>query len=136
MRELLAKNIDPLEEKSIQQQNEKRKVSIPTFQSAAETLHPTLLPGWKNVKHGKQWITTLQTHAFPILGVKTLDTINAADIAETLSPIWLFHPTTAKRVKQRIYTVMEWGLEHGYCKVNPVDVVAHLLSQQNKLLTL
>ncbi|STR23064.1 tyrosine-type recombinase/integrase [Klebsiella oxytoca] len=135
MREQLAKNVDPLEEKSIQQQNEKQKASIPTFQSAAEKLHPTLLPGWKNVKHGKQWITTLQTHAFPILGVKTLDTINAADIAETLFPIWLSHPATAKRVKQRIYTVMEWGLAQGYCKINPVDVVAHLLPQQNKLLT-
>ncbi|MBS0847870.1 hypothetical protein [Citrobacter sp. JGM124] len=98
IREQLAKNIAPLEEKSIQQQHEKRKASIPTFQSAAGTLHPTLLPGWKNVKHGKQWITTLQTHAFPILGVKTLDTIKTADIAETLSPIWLYHPATAKRV--------------------------------------
>lgn len=72
-------------------------------------LHPTLLPCWKNTKHGKQWMTTLQTHAFPALGDKALDVIVAADVVEALTSIWLTHPATAKRVKQRIDTVMSWG---------------------------
>jgi len=36
--------------------------SIPTFQQAAKLLHAELLPGWKNAKHGQQWINTVSPH--------------------------------------------------------------------------
>lgn len=126
MREQIIKGIDPLEfKKSISE-----KPSIPSFEDAARKLHTELLPGWKNEKHGKQWITTMEQYVFPFIGAMTLDTIAPADIADTLRPIWLTRSETASRVKQRIHAVMQWAWAHSYCSANPVDVVAHLLPQQ------
>ncbi|MFB0954839.1 MAG: tyrosine-type recombinase/integrase, partial [Aeromonadaceae bacterium] len=87
-------------------------------------------PEWKNPKHGKQWIATLEQYAFPVIGQLSIDTITPAHIAEVLQPIWLEIPETASRVKQRLHAVMAWAWAHGYCTANPVDVVSHLLPSQ------
>lgn len=126
MRQQIAVGIDPLEQKKF----EAEKVSIPTFEKAARILHAERLPGWRNQKHGKQWISTLEQHVFPMLGNAPLDTITPASVADVLRPIWLTIPETASRVKQRIHAVMQWGWAHGQCTANPVDVVNHLLPQQ------
>lgn len=124
MREHLAAGLDPLE---LQRQE---KVVIPTFEDAARKVHAELLPGWKNVKHGLQWLTTLEKHVFPHIGSMLLNNITAANVASVLRPLWLSRSETARRTKQRIHTVMAWGWAHGYCSANPVDVVSHLLPQQ------
>ena len=128
MRALLAEGKDPLEEK----REAENKPTIPTFQEAATTLHESLLPGWKNPKHGQQWINTLTTYVFPKIGSKLLPDIQPGDVAEVLKPIWLAKPETASRIKQRIHAVMSWAWAHGFCQFNPVDVVEHLLAQQPK----
>ncbi len=128
MRALLAEGKDPLEEK----REAESKPKIPTFKEAATTLHESLLPGWKNPKHGQQWINTLTTYIFPKLGSKLLPEIQPGDVAEVLKPIWLSKPETASRIKQRIHAVMSWAWAHGFCQFNPVDVVEHLLAQQPK----
>lgn len=126
MRSLLAEGKDPLEEK----REAENKPTIPTFQEAAITLHENLMPGWKNPKHGQQWINTLTTYVFPKIGSKPLPDIQPGDVAEVLKPIWLAKPETASRTKQRIHAVMSWAWAHGFCQFNPVDVVEHLLAQQ------
>lgn len=126
MRLELVDGKDPLEEKS----KIEEKPKIPTFEEAARTLHKDLLPGWKNPKHGQQWINTLIEYVFPKLGGKLLHEIQPGDVAGVLKPIWLTKAETASRVKQRIHTVLAWGWAHGHCQSNPVDVVGHLLAQQ------
>lgn len=126
MRIDLAEGKDPLEEKVKIAEAPKP----PTFQEAAQALHGSLLPGWKNPKHGQQWINTLTEYVLPKLGKKYLHEIQPADVAEVLKPIWLTKAETATRVKQRIHAVMSWGWAHGHCQSNPVDVVNHLLAQQ------
>ncbi|NML24416.1 tyrosine-type recombinase/integrase [Zoogloea dura] len=128
MRIELAEGKDPLEER-IKLKTEATP-TIPTFKIAAETLHRDLLPGWKNPKHGMQWINTLTEYVFPKMGSKVLNEIQPGDVAEVLKPIWLTKAETASRVKQRIHAVMAWGWAHGHCQSNPVDVVGHLLAQQ------
>ena len=71
MREQLAKGIDPLEQKKALN----TAPTIPTFEDAARLLHTELLPGWKNQKHAKQWITTLEQYVFPFIGSTALDAI-------------------------------------------------------------
>lgn len=124
MREQLAAGIDPLELQKME------KVALPTFEEAARKVHSELKSGWKNEKHGKQWLTTLEKHAFHHIGSIALNNITTANVAAVLRPIWLSHPETAKRTKQRIHTVMAWGWAHGFCSANPADVVGHLLPQQ------
>lgn len=126
MRVTLSEGKDPLIEKA----QAESAVKAPTFKEAAEILHKDLLPGWKNPKHGQQWINTLAEYVFPKLGAKLLGDIQPADVADALKPIWLEKAETASRVKQRIHTVMAWGWAHGHSQSNPVDVVTHLLPQQ------
>ncbi|HBI9849004.1 TPA: tyrosine-type recombinase/integrase [Escherichia coli] len=126
MREQLSAGNDPLELKKA----ETTKVVIPTFEEAARKVHAELLPGWRNKKHGKQWISTLEQYVFPTLGTVSLDAITPANVADVLRPSWMTIPETSGRVKQRIHKVMQWAWAHGFCSANPVDVVDHLLPQQ------
>lgn len=126
MREQLAKGLDPLEVKK----EEASKPAIPTVEIAARQVHGQLLPGWRNPKHGKQWISTLEQYAFPIIGRQPINAITPAHIASVLQPIWLEIPETATRVKQRLHAVMAWAWAHGFCQANPVDVVDKLLPLQ------
>lgn len=126
MRELLNAGQDPLVEKA----STASKAKVPNFQEAAQTLHGELTPGWKNVKHGQQWINTLTQYAFPHIGKMALDQIQPKHVADVLRPIWLDKAETASRLKQRIHAVMSWAWAHGYCQSNPVDVVVRLLPQQ------
>lgn len=126
MREQIASGTDPLEAKK----NESSKLATPTFKVAATTLHTELLPGWKNTKHGQQWINTLTTYVFPEIGDLPLNEIQPRHIADVLRPIWLSKAETAGRVRQRLHAVMSWGWAHGHCSANPVDVVNHLLPQR------
>lgn len=127
MREQLAAGIDPLE------LHKQEKVVVPTFEEAARKVHAELLPGWKNDKHGKQWLSTLEKHVIPFIGSIKLDSLTAANIATALRPIWLSRSETARRTRQRIHSVMAWGWAHGFCLANPVDVVGHLLPQQTNV---
>ena len=126
MREQLLAGQDPLLEKAVTAS----KTKVPTFEEAASTLHVELLPSWKNVKHGQQWINTLTQYACPLIGSMTLDQIQPRHVADVLRPIWLDKAETASRLKQRIHAVMAWGWAHGHCQSNPVDVVVKLLPQQ------
>lgn len=93
-------------------------------------MHSELLPGWKNKKHGQQWINTVTEYAFPIIGSLPINEIQPRHIADVLRPIWLTKAETASRLKQRLHAIMAWGWAHGHCVANPVDVVTHLLPQQ------
>ncbi|HHQ4663834.1 TPA: tyrosine-type recombinase/integrase [Aeromonas veronii] len=126
MREQMARGLDPLEVKK----EEASKPAIPTVEIAARQVHEQLLPGWRNPKHGKQWISTLEQYAFPIIGRQPINAITPAHIASVLQPIWLEIPETATRVKQRLHAVMAWAWAHGFCQANPVDVVDNLLPAQ------
>jgi integrase len=126
IREQLAAGNDPLEMKKVSANT----LQIPNFQTAATSVHAELLPGWKNTKHGQQWINTVTEYALPTLGLMPLNEIQPRHIADALRPIWLTKAETASRLKQRLHAVMSWGWAHGHCIANPVDVVNHLLPQQ------
>ncbi|HAJ5501613.1 TPA: DUF4102 domain-containing protein [Escherichia coli] len=126
MREQLSAGDDPLELKKA----ETTKIVIPTFEEAARKVHTELLPGWRNKKHARQWISTLEQHVFPAMGTVPLDAITPANVEDVLRPSWMTIPETSGRVKQRIHKVMQWAWAHGFCSANPVDVVDHLLPQQ------
>jgi hypothetical protein len=53
---------------------------IPTFEVAARKYHENIKSGWKNGKHGAQWLSTLQAHAFPLIGSKRVDLIDTPAI--------------------------------------------------------
>ena len=107
LRKLARAGIDPLEERK------KQVVVIPTFAEAAELVHAELLKGWKNGKHTDQWLTTLKNYAYPELGKLRVDQIEGPLLRDVLAEIWLDIPETARRLKQRIGTVLDWSYSKG-----------------------
>ncbi len=104
----------------------------PTFSKAAETVHKSRAPGFKNAKHSAQWISTLRTYANPTIGELRIDLIATPDIHRLIGPIWLSKPETARRVLQRIAAVFDWAKAAGYRSgENPVDGVKQGLAKQS-----
>jgi len=131
MRKLVKTGVDPIERQKEEVLAAKSAIAALTFEEAAREVHKGLKPGWKNEKHGAQWINTLETYIFPKFGNKKLDAITPKDCADALRPIWLEKAETASRVRQRIHAVMQWAWAHGHVTSNPVAVVDHLLPKQN-----
>jgi len=84
-----------------------RKREVLSFAELAQQVYVDRLPNWKNPKHAQQWINTLKTYAFPEIGQMTVDQIESPDVLRVISPIWTQKPETAKRVMQRIGTVLD-----------------------------
>jgi integrase len=107
-RQKIAQGIDPVAERK-----QERQV-IPTFRKAAELVHEEHEKAWKNGKHQNQWIATLKTYAFPKMGDLLVSEIEGPLIRDVLAPIWLAKPETARRVRQRIGTVLDWSYARGF----------------------
>lgn len=108
MRKKIAQGIDPVAERKQERQ------AIPTFRKAAELVHEEHEKAWKNGKHQNQWIATLKTYAFPRMGDLLVRDIEGPLIRDVLAPIWLTKPETARRVRQRIGTVLDWSYARGF----------------------
>lgn len=104
-RKQLRTGADPLDAKR------KGLARIPSFKEAALAVHEEQRPGWKNRKHGAQWIRTLETYAFGHFGEVRIDQIDTGHVRDALAKIWLTKPETARRVRQRIGTVLDYA--HG-----------------------
>lgn len=102
---------------------EKRREAMPTFRDAALRVYEANLPRWRNGKHTASWWQTLERHAMPRLGNLPLDRIEAGDVLSVLEPIWGTRQETARRVRQRIRTVLSWGLSHGFVERNAAGEV-------------
>jgi len=114
---------------------ERRKVTseIPNFAEAAERVHAEHKATWKNDKHAAQWISSLNRYAVPHLGSRPIDQITTPDVLRALAPIWLAKPETARRVRQRIGTVLDWAKAAGHRSGdNPVDGVVKGLPKQGE----
>jgi integrase len=107
LRKVARQGGDPIAER-------KAKVGVPTFAEAARIVHAEHAEAWRNKKHTDQWINTLVTYVFPTLGERRVDQIDTPDVLKVLSPIWLKKPETARRVKQRIGTVLDWAKAAGF----------------------
>ena len=96
-------------------------------------MHKEHAKAWKNAKHGDQWINTLKTYAYPAFGDRRVDQIDTPEILKALSPIWLTRQETARRVRQRIGTVLDWAKAAGFRSGNnPVEEISKALPRQSE----
>ncbi len=104
---------------------------VPTFAEAARTVHGDHRSAWRNPKHAAQWLSTLKTYAFPLIGERPVDQLTTADVLRVLSPIWLTKAETARRVRQRMGAVLDWAKAAGFRSGdNPVQGVGKGLPRQ------
>lgn len=96
----------------------------PTFIEIAQQVHIERMPTWKNAKHGQQWINTLRDYAFPKIGRIPVDSIGTPEVLMCLSPIWTDKHETARRLSQRIKTVLDVAKAKGFRSgENPVTAI-------------
>ena len=96
-----------------------RRQSVPTFEQAAGKVYAMYRPNWRSAHHAAQWRASLRGYVYPKLGRMRVDGIRTADVMAVLSPIWNTRQATARRVRQRIGTVMKWAIAQGYRMDNP-----------------
>lgn len=100
------------------------KRDIPTFEEFAQQVHIDRMPTWKSPKHGQQWINTLRDYAFPKIGRMPIDAIDQPEVMMCLAPIWTEKHETAKRLAQRIKTVLDVARSKGFRSgENPVTAI-------------
>ena len=97
---------------------------VPTFEEFAGQVHIDRMPTWKNEKHRQQWINTLRDYAFPKIGRMPLDAIGQPEVMMCLAPIWTEKHETARRLSQRIKTVLDVARSKGFRSgENPVTAI-------------
>ena len=97
---------------------EKRRAAVPTFREAAERTFEAHKPRWRNGQHTRNWMGSLEKHAFPTIGDIPVDRIGQEDVLAVLAPIWGSRPETGRKLRQRIRTVLRWSMANGLVEVN------------------
>ncbi len=106
--------------------------SIPTFAEAAHRVHQMHKPTWRNEKHAGDFINSLETYAVPKIGNIRVSEVSSADVLRVLTPIWTEKPETARRVRQRIGTVMKWAVAQGWRSYDPARDIAQALPKHDR----
>lgn len=118
--------IDPVAER-------RKAAGIPTFREAAALVHAEHVKAWRNGKHQKQWLSTLEAYAFPAFGDMSVALVDAPAVRDALAAIWLTKGETAQRLRQRIRTVIDWAVAKGYREASLAwPVIDKALPKQRK----
>ena len=115
---------------------ERRRVQgVPTFAEAAQRVLKQKRDGWRGRWHAQNWIRSMERYAFPRIGNRPVSEVNTADVLEILTPIWHSKAETARAVRQRIRSVIEWAIALDMRSDNPCDRVLPVLGPQNDIVT-
>jgi len=117
---------------------EKREVRTGlTFEAAVNAYLAAKLDEFRNEKHKKQWRSTLDTYARPVLGPRMVADIKLQDVLKVLEPVWQTKTETASRLRGRIEAVLSWATVAGHRQGdNPArwkGNLAEVLPKPNKL---
>ena len=82
---------------------------VPTFAEAAAAVHALNVPHWRSARHAAEWLDSLHRHAADLLDMP-VDRITRNCVLEVLHLIWHDKPATARRVRQRIRTVLAYAM--------------------------
>lgn len=110
--------------------------TAPVFAEAMEIVIGLHRPRWRNgSKSAAQWLASLNHYAVPVMGHMHIDRIDRSHIHSVLEPIWNTRHETARRVKQRLRTIMDWAVASGHRSDNPVDRIEILLPHFDQRVT-
>lgn len=126
LRKVAREGGDPIAERDRDKRN-----SI-TFEEAARKIHAEhIVPVNRNTKANAQWLSSLDAYVFPTMGKRPVFAIEQTDVLRALGPIWIEKPETARRVKQRIRTVLDWARANGMGEgIHPVEGIEKALPKQ------
>jgi integrase len=136
-RELVATGVDPIEHRNQQRAEMAAIQRVPTFDEIAKTYITAHRPSWRSVVHARQWETTLRVYASPFIGRLSVNAITTDHVMKVLEPIWYTKTDTAKRVRGRIETVLNYAtvrkFRHGDNPARWTGYLSELLARPSKL---
>ena len=100
--------------------------TVPTFTEAAEAVIAMHAENWRDGgKTEARWRATLETYVFPRLGRRSVANITTADVLAVLTHdgFWSTKRETARKVRQRISTIMDWAAAEGHRTDNPCQAL-------------
>jgi integrase len=114
-RQQLRDGIDPLAAKrSAQAARAKAQLKKLSFEAAAETYFNQHASKWRNRKSRNQFLSTLRTYCFPVIGKLPVGDIDTVLVLKCIEPHWQTKCETMTRVRARIENVLDWATVRGY----------------------
>ena len=140
LRQQIKDGIDPLAAKrAAKAERELAVAKALTFAQAAQAFYAQHEGQWRNRKHAAQFLSTLSTFAFPVIGNLSVAAIDTGLVLKVLEqkvnaergypagPLWQARPETASRLRGRIESVLGWATVRGYRQGdNPARWRGHL----------
>ena len=115
MRLKARQGIDPIAERQAAQDALRAaQAKALTFDLAARRYLAAKEGEFRNAKHRKQWQSTLERYASPIIGALAVDRIELAHIVQVLEPIWRSKTETASRLRGRLEKVLDYATVRGF----------------------
>jgi integrase len=126
-RQLLADKIDPLEARRAERaQAAAATARNKTFATVATEYFDAHAGSWSN-KARVQFRSSLASYAYPTLGALPVAAIDEPLILGVLTPIWATKHVTARRVRNRIASILDFAAAAGYRSgTNPAQWEGHL----------
>jgi len=82
---------------------------------------------WTNQKHYLQWLSSLNTYCFPVIGDKPIDVVDVDDLLQILGPIWNTKTESATRIRERVERILAAAIVRGLREgPNPAAWSGHL----------
>jgi integrase len=127
-RDQIKAGLDPIEEARAEANaNRANQAKNVTFKQAALTYIASHEGGWRNAKHAKQWRSTLDVYAYPVVGSVMVRDVDLTHVLAILTPIWASKTETATRLRGRIEHVLDWAAAIGHRDgLNPARWKGHL----------
>lgn len=127
-REKVVKGVDPIHERKVAATALRaHQATRRSFEEVATAYIAFQEAGWKNSKHRKQWTSTLEAYAYPVIGQMSVDAVTEHHVIAVLEPIWSKKTETASRLRGRIESILDWARVRGHRDgENPARWKGHL----------
>jgi integrase len=139
-RKLRREGIDPIDaRRAVRAQDGLEAAKTRTFKECAGEYIKDHRAGWRNERHAAQWISTLETYAYPVIGDLSVQSIDTGLVIKVLkqevrdapdkpsAPFWMSRSETASRLRGRIESIIDWAKARGYrAGENPARWKGHL----------
>jgi integrase len=113
-REQLLRGQDPIAARRTQEASQAHAdAKAMTFSQCADAYIAAHRAGWSNLKHSKQWGTSLATYVTPVIGHLPVAAVDTGLVLKVLEQIWKDKPETASRVRGRIERILSWAKARG-----------------------
>jgi integrase len=126
-RNLRAEGIDPIEAKRAKKAEQATaEAKTLTFDQCCDGYVADHDKGWSE-DHKRVWVNSIRDHVTSVFGKLPVAKIDEALVLKALRPLWTTKHETARRLRGRIESVLDWARAHRYREgENPARWKGHL----------